>query len=435
MDTVPLEMDDIFGDYDGESDGEGGFNPSRLPDLEDELEPMRDMRQDDDDQGEDTEEITDNAELLAKLKSLKGASKNTTKRSMPKLDATRLTGERGMAILPKTFERVRLKGRNHEAEDLKIIMHTLQHWGHRLFPKMTFDEVLERVERLGAKKEVQTCLKKIRLDMPVLESDMIGEEEEDTVQRAGEENDEEISRVENQQDTNRMNDSHNEISDEELEGLLRDQGQPVASQPITTPSQTSPSVNSNSGLSEEVKKRIEENKRKAMERRAAKMTASNNKKDIAADSNGSHLANKEMYTVKSTQRLQPEVKDADRNADDSSFRDDKISGVSSMEKLSSSSNTQNLNEGTGSFEISGAGDVASQPESMEWEYEEPIIHKTLDSGGENNVISKNQELDTIQDNSSLHQCEKLTDAVSPLDPGEQGNEIQSQSNSSNITED
>ena len=54
MDSVPLEMDDIFGDYGVEDDDDGGFNPSRLPDLEDELEPMRDMRQDD---GEE-EEIT-----------------------------------------------------------------------------------------------------------------------------------------------------------------------------------------------------------------------------------------------------------------------------------------------------------------------------------------------------------------------------------------
>lgn len=34
-------------------------------------------------------------------------------------------------------------------------MRHLEHWGHRLFPKMTFEEVLDRVERLGSKKEVQ----------------------------------------------------------------------------------------------------------------------------------------------------------------------------------------------------------------------------------------------------------------------------------------
>lgn len=34
-------------------------------------------------------------------------------------------------------------------------MRYLEHWTHRLFPKMPFDEVLERIERLGTKREVQ----------------------------------------------------------------------------------------------------------------------------------------------------------------------------------------------------------------------------------------------------------------------------------------
>lgn len=37
MDSIPLEMDDIFAEYEDEDD----INPTRLPDLEDELEPMR----------------------------------------------------------------------------------------------------------------------------------------------------------------------------------------------------------------------------------------------------------------------------------------------------------------------------------------------------------------------------------------------------------
>jgi len=55
----------------------------------------------------------------------------------------------------------------------------MEHWGHRLFPKMPFDEVIERVEKLGAKRPVQTCMKKIRLDMPVLDEDFVGSDKED----------------------------------------------------------------------------------------------------------------------------------------------------------------------------------------------------------------------------------------------------------------
>jgi TIMELESS-interacting protein len=34
-------------------------------------------------------------------------------------------------------------------------MRYLEHWAHRLFPMMPFDDVLERIEHLGAKRDVQ----------------------------------------------------------------------------------------------------------------------------------------------------------------------------------------------------------------------------------------------------------------------------------------
>ena len=44
-----------------------------------------------------------------------------------------------------------------QVEDLKLLMSHLEHWGHRLFPKMPFDDLIERLEKLGAKKEMQVC--------------------------------------------------------------------------------------------------------------------------------------------------------------------------------------------------------------------------------------------------------------------------------------
>lgn len=64
-------------------------------------------------------------------------------------------------------------------------MRHMEHWGHRLFPKMPFDEVIERVEKLGSKKPVQTCVKKIRMDMPTLDEDFVGSDQEDGVNRNG----------------------------------------------------------------------------------------------------------------------------------------------------------------------------------------------------------------------------------------------------------
>ncbi|XP_005098114.1 TIMELESS-interacting protein [Aplysia californica] len=260
MDSIPLEMDDIF-DEDGQD-----FNPARLPDLEDELEPMRNMMHasDNDEGDEDGEQpATDDPELLAKLKSMKGASKLTAKRTMPKLDETRLTGERGIPVLPKVFQDIHLKGKNHEVEDLKAIVRRLEHWGHRLFPKMPFAEVLERVERLGAKKAVQTCVKKIRLDMLEMPEDR---EDEDDVQRAGD----------TQQEV--------QVDEDEIEDLLREQetydrqhGHSDDDDPFHTTFQTEQSAKSESNeqektvISDDVKARIERNKQLAMERRAARL--------------------------------------------------------------------------------------------------------------------------------------------------------------------
>ena len=38
--------------------------------------------------------------------------------------------------------------------DLDRVMKRLEHWGHRLFPKLDFDDFLERLEKLGTKKKV-----------------------------------------------------------------------------------------------------------------------------------------------------------------------------------------------------------------------------------------------------------------------------------------
>ncbi len=37
------------------------------------------------------------------------------------------------------------------------MMGMLEHWAHRLFPPMPFDEFIERLEKLGSKREVQVA--------------------------------------------------------------------------------------------------------------------------------------------------------------------------------------------------------------------------------------------------------------------------------------
>uniref|UniRef100_A0A1A8L409 TIMELESS-interacting protein n=1 Tax=Nothobranchius pienaari TaxID=704102 RepID=A0A1A8L409_9TELE len=56
----------------------------------------------------------------------------------------------------------------------------MENWAHRLYPKLQFEDFIEKLEKLGSKKDVQTCLKRIRLDMPLTHEDFMdkdGEEE------------------------------------------------------------------------------------------------------------------------------------------------------------------------------------------------------------------------------------------------------------------
>ncbi|NXK09445.1 TIPIN protein, partial [Herpetotheres cachinnans] len=105
------------------------------------------------------------------------ATRKAVKRPMPKLDAQRLISERGLPALRHMFDNVKFKGKGHEAEDLKTLIRHMEHWAHRLFPKLRFEDFIDRVESLGNKKEVQTCLKRIRLDLPILHEDFAGNED------------------------------------------------------------------------------------------------------------------------------------------------------------------------------------------------------------------------------------------------------------------
>ncbi|XP_018769553.1 TIMELESS-interacting protein isoform X1 [Serinus canaria] len=121
-------------------------------------------------------------------------TQKAVKRPRPKLDAQRLISERGLPALRHMFDNVKFKGKGHEspfsvgcsswvlcfllqAEDLKTLIQHMEHWAHRLFPKLQFEDFIDVVESLGNKKEVQTCLKRIRLDLPILHEDFKNNEE------------------------------------------------------------------------------------------------------------------------------------------------------------------------------------------------------------------------------------------------------------------
>ncbi|KAK2919869.1 TIMELESS-interacting protein [Channa argus] len=175
---------------------------------------------------------------VSKLAEVPAAKRKGVKRPQPKLDAQRLISERGLPALRTLFDNVHFKGKGHEAENIRLLMQKMENWAHRLYPKLQFEDFIDRVEKLGNKKEVQTCLKRIRLDMPLTHEDYIVHDGED----------EAVANMQVFEDPDPFNGA----------SFANDLG-PVHS----TPAPAAPS------LTEEQRRRIELNRQRALERRLA----------------------------------------------------------------------------------------------------------------------------------------------------------------------
>nr|CAG4648807.1 EOG090X0AVC [Polyphemus pediculus] len=149
-------IDDLFGDIDKRNNSD---RSDQSQDEEDDEIGVEKRKAKDDDEGEEE----DGQEAAKKKKRQAGPRKITNPRL--KLDADRICGPRGIMAVQETFKTVHLGGKGNEKKDLDMLLKKLEHWAHRLFPKMSFGDCIEQVEKLGSKKGVQTYMKKIRMDL------------------------------------------------------------------------------------------------------------------------------------------------------------------------------------------------------------------------------------------------------------------------------
>jgi len=171
-------------------------------------------------------------------------------RPQPKLNPERLMGPRGIQTIEDLFGDWESKGKGKEFDDLEVVMKKMEHWAHRLYPKLPFDNVIDIVaNRLGKKKVVQTHVKKIRLGM-VTETVHVGGD--DLVQRADEEEEREVERYGEQDQP----DVFGEL-------LRRAGGADVPLPPVQRVGQVG-------GLTDEQRERIRRNKELAAQRKREK---------------------------------------------------------------------------------------------------------------------------------------------------------------------
>lgn len=80
------------------------------------------------------------------------------RKPIPKLDNDRIMGARGVHTLEELFADFKPHGKGHEFEDLDVVMKKMEHWAHRLFPKLPFNSVLDIIaNRLGKRKVPTSC--------------------------------------------------------------------------------------------------------------------------------------------------------------------------------------------------------------------------------------------------------------------------------------
>jgi len=123
-----------------------------------------------------------------------GKKRRIIKNPQPKLNPDRLMGDKGIQTIEDYFKDWQSKGKGKEFDDLDVVMKKLEHWAHRLYPKLPFDNVIDVVaNRLGKKKTVQTHVKKIRLGMSTAPvrigggEEVVSEEEKEVERYGGEE--------------------------------------------------------------------------------------------------------------------------------------------------------------------------------------------------------------------------------------------------------
>ena len=87
------------------------------------------------------------------------------RKPIPKLDNDRIMGARGVHTLEELFADFKPRGKGREFEDLDVVMKKMEHWAHRLFPKLPFNSVLDIIaNRLGKRKVCTNILHVCKTD-------------------------------------------------------------------------------------------------------------------------------------------------------------------------------------------------------------------------------------------------------------------------------
>uniref|UniRef100_A0A5S6QDI8 TIMELESS-interacting protein n=1 Tax=Trichuris muris TaxID=70415 RepID=A0A5S6QDI8_TRIMR len=111
------------------------------------------------------EKLTDE-EILRRLEPIPGADSDLkskrSRRIFPKLDESRITGSSGLPSLLSAHVTANIPASEDVYKKLNALMDGIEFWGHQMFPSLKFDDLLYRLEVLGHKKGVKRFLQNMR---------------------------------------------------------------------------------------------------------------------------------------------------------------------------------------------------------------------------------------------------------------------------------
>nr|CAD2177293.1 unnamed protein product [Meloidogyne enterolobii] len=97
--------------------------------------------------------------------------KRKIRRPQPKLSEKELTSEKGIEALKASFDNFNFPKECDPYQKLDILLNKMECWAHNLFPKMNFDDCLDKIEKLGRKRLVQATMKRLRPGFSQTEDD------------------------------------------------------------------------------------------------------------------------------------------------------------------------------------------------------------------------------------------------------------------------
>ena len=187
--------------------------------------------------------------------------KKIIRNPMPKLNPDRICGARGIGTLSDIFSDFQPKGGDHVFEDLDRAMHKMEHWAHRLYPKLPFDDVMARISVLGKKMAIQTHLKRTRMGLDPVIVGPISPKNSDNEDNGGDDKDE----------TKRY-DNDDFPTEDDFEKLVREAEASREDAFDEFDSLTkAPSPKPKTVLSDEQKERMEKNRQMAAEKRRVRL--------------------------------------------------------------------------------------------------------------------------------------------------------------------